>query len=41
MSIRTLARLGRVDEGRFARARLREIGYRSVDLEQVCKDEGC
>jgi len=39
--IRTLARLGRVDEGRFARARLREIGYRSVDLEQVCKDEGC
>jgi serine/threonine-protein kinase len=39
--IRIVARLGRVDEGRFARAKLREMGYRNADLEQVCKDEGC
>ena len=36
-----LARLGRADEARFARDKLRGMGYRNADLEQVCKDEGC
>jgi tetratricopeptide (TPR) repeat protein len=39
--VRILARLHHFDEARSFRARLRGIGYRDHDLEQICIDEGC
>jgi len=39
--VRILARLGRIDESRSTRAKLREMGYQNPDLEQVCNEEGC
>jgi serine/threonine-protein kinase len=39
--VRILARLGRIEESRSARGKLREMGYQSPDLEQVCREEGC
>jgi tetratricopeptide (TPR) repeat protein/tRNA A-37 threonylcarbamoyl transferase component Bud32 len=38
--LRILARLHRT-EGVALRARLRTIGYRNQDLEQICSEEGC